>query len=175
MYRKGVEGKSKEENDALKQPFLQDRALLRKRLLKGAEIASSLFGAGKTQFAVIGYGFGGLFALDLARTGFSLEGVVSVYGHFNPPTDLSTQWKTKKILLLHGFNDPIVPISEMLPFMEEAKKAHLDLHIHLYKDTLYAFMNSMAYDPSSGIAYQTVSARQAWKDTKDFLDEIFLI
>jgi dienelactone hydrolase len=38
-----------------------------------------------SQIAVLGYGFGGICALDLARTGADLKGAISVYGHFDPP------------------------------------------------------------------------------------------
>lgn len=42
MYGQGVIGKSKEENAALKRPFIQDRFLLNRRVTKALEVASHL-------------------------------------------------------------------------------------------------------------------------------------
>ncbi len=84
MYGKGVLGKNKEENAALKKPFLVNRELLQKRLLKALEVAVSLSYVDSKRIAVLGYGFGGLCALDFARTGSDLQGAISIYGHYEP-------------------------------------------------------------------------------------------
>ncbi len=61
--------------------------------------------------AAVGYGFGGMAALDLARTNCNISGVVSFYGYLNPSNDSS--WNEEdikpKILALHGHNDPYSP------------------------------------------------------------------
>jgi len=38
-----------------------------------------------------------------------LKGAVSVYGHFESPPNLSNRGIKAKLLLIHGYNDPIVP------------------------------------------------------------------
>ena len=82
MYGKGVLGKSKDENAALKKPFIENRQLLLNRVIKGFEIASSLPYVDSKHVAILGFGFGGVCALDLARSGTDLKGAISVYGHF---------------------------------------------------------------------------------------------
>ena len=84
MYGKGVLGDSKEENAALKKPFIENRNLLQRRVLKAFEVATNLPYADAKKTAVVGYGFGGVCALDLARSGADLKGAVSIYGHFDP-------------------------------------------------------------------------------------------
>ena len=72
MYGKGILGKSKDENAALKRPFIENRNMLQKRVLKAFEVACSLPYVDVSRIAVLGYGFGGICALDLARTGADL-------------------------------------------------------------------------------------------------------
>jgi dienelactone hydrolase len=85
IYGKGVVGKSKEENAALKKPFLENRSLLQRRLLKGLDILHTLPQVSTSHIAVMGFGFGGLCALDLARSTSVLKGAISLYGHFERP------------------------------------------------------------------------------------------
>ena len=73
MFGRGVLGKSKEENAALKKPFLQDRALLKRRVLAGLAAASSLSCVDSTRIGAVGFGFGGICSLDLARSGKDLN------------------------------------------------------------------------------------------------------
>jgi dienelactone hydrolase len=172
MYGKGVIGKSKEENAALKKPFLDDRHLLQRRILKGFEAAQDLTGANK--IAVVGFGFGGLCALDLARAGVNLLGAISVYGHFEPPPAVLIKPIRAKILLLHGHADPVVPPTELLDFGSELSKAGIDWQAHLYGGAMHAFTTPGANDPASGIMYHPVAAERAQMAIHSFLDEVFV-
>lgn len=172
MYGKGVLSKSNEESVILKKPFIDDRSLLLKRLLRGFETASQLPYADSTRIAVLGFGFGGLCALDLARSGVDLKGAISVYGHFNSP-DFLVQTIKAKILILHGFNDPISPMSELMDFQQEMENAHVDWQTHIYGNTYHAFATPSANDSSKGIIYNPTSAERAWNEIKNFLEELF--
>lgn len=68
LYGKGILGKSKEENAVLKAPFLKDRAFLLKRLLIGLEVASGLPYVDASKRPALGFGFGGVCALELTRS-----------------------------------------------------------------------------------------------------------
>ncbi len=171
MYGKGVVGKSKEENAALKQPFIEDRSLLQRRLLKGYEAACSLPHIDPEKIAIIGFGFGGLCALDLARSGVNLRGAVSVYGHYDAPPKKKSI--TAKILVLHGYDDPIVKPEEMRDFANEMTKEKVDWQAHTYSNTMHAFMNPAVNMPEAGLLYNPVSAQRAWHEIQGFLEEVF--
>lgn len=171
MYGKGILGKSKEENAALKKPFNEDRLFLQKRLLKGFETACSLPYVDTTRIVVLGFGFGGMCALDLARSGVPLIGAISVYGHFDPPRNTPIHPINTKILVLHGFNDPISPMQDLLAFEKELHSAGVDWQVHLYGDTFHAFAAPSANDPASGILCNPLSANRAWQAIRNFLDE----
>jgi dienelactone hydrolase len=174
MYGKGVLGNSKEENAALKKPFLEDRLLLRRRLIKGFETACSLSNVDCANIAVVGFGFGGLCALDLARSGADLKGVVSLYGHFDPPQGCSIYPIKAKVLILHGFNDPISPMNELLHFQEEMDRDQVNWQAHIYSQTVHAFATPSANDPAAGILYQPYAAKHAAREIEIFLEDIFV-
>ena len=77
LYGKGVLGASVEENAGLMQPFLDDRAMLQSRLTASLEILRSQPETDNDRIAAIGYCFGGLCVLDLARIGTDINGVAS--------------------------------------------------------------------------------------------------
>lgn len=173
MYGRGVLGKSKDENMALKKPFIQDRGLLQQRVLKGLEAACCLPYVDANKIAVIGFGFGGMCALDLARAGADLKGVVSVYGHFDPPPSDLIKPILAKILILHGYNDPVADQEELRRFKKEMDEARVDWQAHVYGNTMHAFATPGANDPDSGILYNPIAAERAWVAIQNFLKEVF--
>jgi dienelactone hydrolase len=172
MYGKGILGKSKAENAALKKPFLEDRKLLQRRLLKAWDAATKLPYVDKAKVAVVGFGFGGLCALDLARSGVPLKGTVSVYGHFDPPPKAITKPIQGKVLILHGSNDPIVKVEELKNLDSELQG--VDWKAELYEHTLHAFMNPAVNEPEAGLQYHAESAKHAWNSIRKFLEEVFV-
>lgn len=167
MYGKGILGRSQEENRLLKAPFLEDRSLLLKRALCGFEKACSIDGVDTNRIACLGYGFGAVCALDLARSGTDIKGAISIYGHFLPPPNAPKRVLKAKILVLHGLDDPIAPMAELLEFEKEMKEANADLQVHLFSNTMHAFACP------SGINYNPLSALRATKIATHFLEEIF--
>ena len=158
MY--GVLGGSKEENAALKKPFVEDRQYLKKRLLSGYEAAAKLPFVDSSRVIALGYGFGGLCAIDLARSGVDLLGAVSVYGHFDPLKEAKPI--RSKLLLIHGSEDPVVPLTELIAFQQELDAAKVDWQSHVYGNTGHAF----PYPPNIG-------AERSWAAIEYFLSENF--
>jgi dienelactone hydrolase len=171
MYGKGVLGRSKEENAALKKPFIENRNLLQSRVHKAFEVACSLPNVDNNHVAILGYGFGGICALDLARSGANLKGAISIYGHFDSP--LSVKSIKSKILLLHGYKDPISAITSLRSFENELNAANVDWQTILYGDAMHAFASPEANDSVSGILYNPIAASRSWLAIKNFLNEIF--
>lgn len=173
MYGKGVLGHSKKENAALKRPFIENREMLQKRVLKAYEVACHLPRIDAKRIAVLGFGFGGICALDLARSGADLKGAISIYGHFDPPpSDLIRPMKAK-ILILHGNDDPVAPQKELMHFENEMNISKVDWQAHIFGGTMHAFATPGANDPESGILYNPRAATRAWSAVHDFLKEIF--
>lgn len=172
VYGKGVLGNTKEENAALKKNFMDDRAALQARLMKALETVCALPNVDSKRIAVLGFGFGGVCALDFARSGADLKGAISVYGHFEPPEGLAKRKINAKILVLHGYEDPIATQAELLAFEKEMTDAGVDWQVHLFGHSLHAFTNPAANDPAFGTVYNPISAQRAWTSIKNFLEEV---
>lgn len=174
VYGKGKIGKSKEENYQLMHPLLEDRSLLRRRMLAALATVKSLPMVNPKSVAAIGFCFGGLCVLDLARSGADLQGVVSFHGLLNAPENLKNEKIKAKIMALHGYDDPLVPMSQVPQFEQEMSAAHCDWQLHTYSNTMHGFTNPKANDPSFGTVYNPTSAKRAWQSMQNFFNEIFL-
>ena len=85
-----------------------DRAALRRRLEHVLELTRGLSEVEKGQIVVAGYCFGGMCALDLARSGAAIVAAVSFHGLFDPP-GLPPEKIGAKVAAFHGWDDPMVP------------------------------------------------------------------
>lgn len=173
LYGKGVLGKSKEENRALMTPLLEDRTLLQARMQTAVDTASAQPEADKTKVAAIGYCFGGLCVLDLARTGAAVNGVVSYHGLFSSPGNTVGRKISAKILVLHGYDDPMATPDAMVELASELTGAQADWQIHAYGSTLHAFSNPAADDPEFGTVYSADADKRSWRSMTEFLADIF--
>ena len=171
-YGKGVFGQTRDECRALMTPFLEDRAKLQKRLLAGFEAARKHPRVDPDRIAAIGFCFGGLCALDLARSGAALRGVASFHGLFTQ-SPLPKQKILAKVLVLHGFDDPMATPEHTLALERELTEAGVDWQVHVYGGTMHAFTNPAANDPAFGTVYQPNAHRRSLASLKLFLEEIF--
>jgi len=174
VYGKGVRGDSAETNERLMRPFVQDRAMLRRRLLAAVEAVRGRPEVDGDRIAAIGYCFGGLCALDIARAGpAGLRGVVSFHGVLHPPKLGPQPPIGAKVLILHGWDDPLAPPDHVLAIAEELTAAGADWQLHAYGGTMHAFTNPEANLPQAGLVYNAAAARRAWRSAEDFLAEVF--
>jgi dienelactone hydrolase len=173
VYGKGIRGSSKEENAKLIEPFLKDRALLQARMQAALETVRAQEQVDSSRVAVMGFCFGGLCALDLARTGADLRGAVSFHGLFVPPGNTAGRKIHARILALHGNDDPMVPVEQVTALEKELTDAGADWQIHVYGNAMHAFTNPEADDPGFGTVYNEAADRRSWQALLNFLDEIF--
>jgi len=173
MYGKGIRGSSPDENSQLMAPFMHDRAKLQKRLLAALSTVKLMPWADNNKIAAMGFCFGGLCALDLARTGVDILGVISFHGLFVPPDNIPEPKIKAKVLALHGHNDPMVPPEQVLALQNELTKAGADWQVHVYGGTMHAFTNPVANDPGFGTVYQPIADERSWQTMQNFFEEIF--
>ncbi|MDD5411354.1 MAG: dienelactone hydrolase family protein [Methylobacter sp.] len=174
MYGKGVLGSSPEENAKLMQPLMDDRVMLQQRMKAALYAVRLLPWVDDSKIAAIGFCFGGLCSLDLARTGADLKGVVSFHGLLGAPDNTQDNAIKAKVLALHGHDDPLVPVEQVIAFEQEMTKAGADWQLHTYGNTMHAFTNPVANDPTFGTVYQSDADRRSWIAMKNFLIEIFV-
>ena len=174
MYGKGVFGADgdMEGNGALMSPFATDRALLRQRINAALHAARKLPQVDASKIAAMGYCFGGMCTLELARSGADVKGVISIHGIFSPG-DVANEKITAKVLCLHGHDDPMVPPEQVLAFETEMNNAGVDWQVHVYGRTMHAFTNPVANNPDFGTVYKEIAANRAYQSIANFLIEVF--
>jgi dienelactone hydrolase len=173
VYGKGVLGSSKEENAKLMQPFIADRSKLQQRMKVALDTVKKLPWVDEQKIVAMGFCFGGLCVLDLARTGVDIKGVVSFHGLLDAPNNTQDTKIKAKILALHGRDDPMVTPEQVLAFHEEMTQSGADWQFVTYGHTVHAFTNPIANDPDFGTAYQADADRRSWQAMQNFFTEIF--
>jgi dienelactone hydrolase len=149
-----------------------DRAGLRDRLLAVLEEVREREHVDSGRIAAIGYCFGGQCALDLARSGTDVAGVVSFHGLFDPP-GLPPQPIKAKVVAYHGWDDPMVPPEAVVALGKELTEAGADWQIHAYGHVGHGFTNPNAHQLGiAGVAYNEAAARRSWTALEDFLAEV---
>jgi dienelactone hydrolase len=171
LYGKGRRGTTPQECEALMTPLMADRVGLRKRLLHVAETAAAQPEIDAARVAAVGFCFGGLCVLDLARAGAPLKAVGAFHGLFTPPGLPSVTPIATKVAAFHGWDDPMVPPADVVALGQELTEAGADWQLHAYGGTMHAFMARGANAPEMGIQYNERSARRAWETMRDFLAE----
>jgi len=171
IYGKGVLGSSPDENAKLMQPFMDDRKFLLSRMESGLKVSMNHPRVDKQKIGAVGFCFGGLCALDLARSGAPIQGAISLHGLLTPP-DYGTKI-AGKVLVLHGHDDPMVPPEQVLAFEDEMTKANVDWQVHVYGKTMHAFTNPIAKDPKAGTVYSEVAEKRALQSVENFFKEIY--
>ena len=173
LYGKGVRGATSEENRALMDAQLADRAAMQQRLLLALSTLKAQPEADENKVGAIGFCFGGLCVLDIARTGEDLAGVVSFHGLFHPPGNTGGNSIKAKVLVLHGWDDPLAAPDDVNSLASEMSAMGADWQLHAYGNTMHAFTNSAANDPTRGTVYDETADRRSWQAMTNFFDELF--
>lgn len=173
VYGSGKRGSTPVDCEDLMTPLLADRARLRARLLRAVEVARSCTEIDAERIAAVGFCFGGLCVLDLARAHAPLAAVASFHGLLTPlPAELvPTRRIDTRILLLHGWDDPLATPAHVTAICDELTTAKADWQLQIYGGTMHAFTNPYAQSPGAGIQYHPRSAARAWATLEWFLDD----
>ena len=149
-----------------------DRPALRRRLQHVLALARGIDEVGEP-IVVAGYCFGGMCAIDLARSGAEIAAAVSFHGLFDPP-GLPREKITAKVVAYHGWDDPMVPPEKVVALGQELTEAGSDWQIHAYGHVGHGFTNPNAHEIGiEGVAYNALAAERSWTSFINLLEELF--
>lgn len=172
VYGKGRRGTPGADNSALMNPLLGDRALLLRRLLAAIDAAAKHAAVDASRVAAIGYCFGGLCVLDLARANApGLRGVVCFHGIYSPPNLGPQAPIAAKVLVCHGWEDPFTPPTAAVALATELTDAKADWQLHAYGHAKHAFTTVGANAPEMGVQYDADTDRRSFAAMASFLEE----
>lgn len=174
IYGKGIRPTKPDEAGKMAGKFKSDRNLLRTRVKAGFDVLKNYKFTDQNKLAAIGYCFGGTTALELARSGAKLNGVVSFHGGLDTPTPNDAKNIKAKVLALHGADDPNVPTKDVMAFQDEMRAAKVDWRLVSYGNAVHGFTNPKnGSDNSKGVAYNKNADVRSFQEMKDFFNEIF--
>jgi dienelactone hydrolase len=150
-----------------------DPAVMARRAGAGLAALSRCPGAGGP-VAAIGFCFGGLVALTLARAGEPLAGAVSIHGSLSAVQRAEPGEVRARLLVCHGALDPHVPLSDVTAFAEEMEAAGADWQLNMYGGALHGFTHAHVTGTQvPGVAYHPVADRRSFADVRAFLAGAF--
>jgi dienelactone hydrolase len=134
----------------------------------------------KKHVAVIGYCMGGAVALELARSGASLEAVITFHAsqlsaRGDDKTALADNQKIHAfVTICHGLDDGFVPAADVEKFHAQMKAAKVDYQFVGYVGAVHAFTNPEADKYKiPGVAYNAKADARSWELMKSALHEAF--
>jgi len=182
LYGEGVTAQEDSAAAALMLPLFTQRALLRERVAAAYDCARSLPHADQRRLGAIGFCFGGLATIELLRSGRSLSGAVSFHallgdslGDVKAQIAPSQPYLPARLLMLHGFLDPLVSSQDISAIQQEMSSQGVDWQMNIYGSAAHAFTNPTATDKQGGLQYHASTAKRSWQAMKFFFEEVFAL
>lgn len=157
-------------------PFYKDptkaKSILDAALMKLKEYSQT----DPNNIAATGYCFGGYVALNYAKLGADLKGVVSFHGGMGgAPVD--KKLLKAKVLVCQGGSDKFVAQKDVDKFKHQLDSIGADNTVKIYANATHAFTNPDATETGKKfnmpIEYNADADRDSWNDMKTFFDRIF--
>ena len=122
--------------------------------------------------AAIGYCFGGLNVLDLARTGADVQVVVSMHGTLSTPQPAKAGDIKAAVLAVHGAADPVAPKAERDAFEAEMTAAGARWALLTFGGVVHAFTDPQANNPGVGM-YSEPATRHGYAIAHTYIADAF--
>ncbi len=180
IYGDGATADTMEGGFKLIGPFLQDRDLVRRRSLLAFETLLQQKNVNKNKIGAIGFCFGGMCALEVARAGANLNSIVTMHGIL-AKSSLETHPIKAKILALAGYKDPQVPADQQQQFAHEMETAGVkDWSLVLFGAAKHSFTDPKTgtfdapKEKEMGREYNKIAADRSFRYAVDFFAEHLL-
>jgi dienelactone hydrolase len=152
-----------------------DRGLLRDRMAASLATLKALEGVDGARTAAIGFCFGGQCVLDSARAGLDLLGGVSFHGVYHRPDYANVSPITAKLLVCHGWEDPLATPEALVALGQELTEGKADWQVLAHGNAGHAFtdLSLKGAPPMPGFGYEERADRRSWQAAENFLAELF--
>ena len=180
LYGNATIVESNEDALELMVPLFLDRKKLRKRIIAAYNEVAKHERVDSSKIGAIGFCFGGTTVIELYRSGLPLKGVVSFHGLLGyslgeqkAAVFPSADQLSGSLLILHGYQDPLVSLEDVVNIQNEFSSRNVDWQMHTYGKASHAFTNPNADEPESGMMYHAQTEKRAFNSMINFLEEVF--
>jgi dienelactone hydrolase len=157
-------------------PFMSDVASMRRRITAALDTltreADRRAIGDINRRAAIGYCFGGLNVLDLARTGADVAAVVSMHGSLSTPQPAKSGDIKAAVLAVHGAADPIAPKAERDAFEAEMTAAGARWALLMFGGVVHAFTDPQENNPGVAV-YNEPATRHGYALAHGYIADAF--
>jgi len=175
VYGKDVRPEDSKQASAAAGAMYADRPLLRARTQKALDmlrVNAADAPLDVDRIGAIGFCFGGATALELARSGADIDGVVTFHGALDTSMPAEAGQVKAPLLVLNGAADAYVTAEHIAGFQQEMHAAKADWVFVNFADAVHCFAEPDA-NAGPGCMYHERSAKRAYRMMDDFFAEAF--
>ncbi|OHD71395.1 MAG: dienelactone hydrolase [Spirochaetes bacterium RBG_16_49_21] len=178
MYGKGKTAVHPDTAKKFSSEVMKNFDTAKARFLAALELLKKQASVDPDRIAAVGYCFGGGVALNMARQGTELKGVVSFHGSLAAVSPAKPGEVKARILVLHGADDKFVTPEQIEAFKKEMTDAGVDFQFISYPGAIHSFTNpgstAIGKKYKLPLAYNAEADKKSWEEMKKFFDEIFV-
>src|SRR3984885_3867171 len=139
IFGKDIRPKTVPEMQAQTALYTANRPLMRARTQAGFDVLRNNPMVDTTKIATVGYCFGGEVGVEFAETGAPIVGSVAIHGSFRGYPAEAAKNIHGPVLILHGAEDPVAPLSEVVALIDQLRAAKIAFELNLYSGTEHGF------------------------------------
>lgn len=152
--------------------LVNEPGMLRLRLSDALDALRSRPTVDVSRLAAIGFCFGGLAALELARSGAALRAAVSFHGGLVTRAPAQAGSVNAAILVCTGAADPFITREHRQAFEDEMTRGNADWQLHVYATAKHGFTERAAERPGS--EYNEAADQRSWRSMQALLAEVLV-
>jgi dienelactone hydrolase len=174
LYGAGRVAGSGPEALSMMEALRSDEAKLLSRIRTSFDTLAAQEGVDPGRIGAMGYCFGGLCALELARSGAPVPAVVTFHGLLTTNHPAEPGKVKARIMVCTGAEDPLVPPEQVLAFEQEMSRAGVDWQIIVYSGAKHSFTNTASDQiPMPGFGYSPSADARSWNAMCAHFAEVF--
>jgi dienelactone hydrolase len=175
FYGQGQVVKELEAAMGLLGPLRENPASIRARAQAGLAALRAHPELDGAHVAAIGYCFGGTMALELARSGVQIAGVVGFHSGLATRAPAEAGAIKGKVLVCIGADDPGIDAAQRQGFEAEMRAGQVNWQMNLYGGVVHSFTNPEAdrMGRPDFARYDAQADARSWAEMRAFLAEIF--
>jgi dienelactone hydrolase len=156
-------------------PLRSDPSRTRARAAGGLRALQARAEVDPARIAAIGFCFGGTMALELARSGADVAGVVGFHSGLSTVTPQDARNIKGKVLVCIGADDPGIPLDQRVAFEKEMRDGGVDWQMNVYGGVVHSFTNPEADKRGRPevARYDAKADARSWAEMRAFFEEIF--
>ena len=163
IFGKDIRPKTVPEMQAQTTLYTKDRPLMRARTQAGFDVLRNNPMVDPAKIATVGYCFGGEVGVEFAETGAPIVGTVTIHGSFRGYAPEGAKNIHGPVLILHGAEDPVAPMSEVVALIDQLRAAKVHWELNLYSGTEHGFSTPKDTDEERADSESKVATARFFK------------